>query len=147
MPNVPITAGDPLDDSILITVRPLNNVDKDDDGFDEKLIPLINGQMMMAHQFGIGYNGFRITGTQQTWRDWLGENGSKLEAAKLWLGYSVLMLFDPPDNATQLKSYQDQIDKMEWQLCSKSFTENIVSEYVPEKAQYYSSMMEAIQDE
>ena len=50
-------------ESILISVRPMCNVDKDDDGFDEKLIPLINSQMMIAHhEIGIGINGFNITG-------------------------------------------------------------------------------------
>ena len=40
-------------ESILIYVRPMCNVDKDDDGFDEKLIPLINAQMMIAnHEIG-----------------------------------------------------------------------------------------------
>lgn len=126
-----------LDKPILVDVRVACNVDEEDDGFDKKLIPLINTQIMMAHQFGIGYDGFRITGLTETWRDWLGDAGEKLMAAQTWLGYQVLLLFDPPDNSTMLKSYQDQINKMEWMLCEKSCREGYVKTYVPEKAEFY----------
>lgn len=135
-----------LDTSILVGVRPLCHVDEDDDGFDEQLIPIINGQMMMAHQFGIGYNGFFITGTGETWRQWLGDNGDKLLAVKPWLGYSTRMLFDPPSGGEK-DVIQRQIDKFEWMLCSKSETEGYVKEYVPNKAAYYDGIAEATADE
>lgn len=122
---------DPLDSSILVDVRPANDVDENDNGFDTKLIPLINAQIMMAHQFGIGYDGFVVTGSQQTWRDWLGDNGSKLQAAKTWLSYSVKLLFNPPENATVLKMYRELIEKQEWMLCSKSEIDGYVFEYAP----------------
>ena len=107
--------------SILITVRPMCNVEKDDNGFDEKLIPLINSQIMVAnHEMGVGVNGFNITGENETWAEWLGSAETKLSAAKTWLGYSVLLLFDPPDNGTVLKAIQESVDKMAWMLASKS---------------------------
>ena len=128
---------DPLDRSILVDVRPFCNVDENDNGFDNKLIPLINGQFMMAHEFGIGYDGFRITGSQQKWRDWLGDNGEKLSAAIMWLGLSVAQIFNPSDNATVSKSMQSQIDKQEYLLCGKSGREGMVKDYVPSAASYY----------
>lgn len=110
-----------VENSILISVRPMCNVDEEDTGFDKQLIPLINSQMMVAHhQLGVGINGFNITGPNETWSDWLGEGEAKLAAAKTWLGYSVLLLFDPPDNGTVLKAIQETIAKMEWMLVSKS---------------------------
>ena len=137
----------PSDRSILVDVRVACNVDESDDGFDMKLIPLINGQMMMAHQFGIGFNGFSITGVSETWGDWLGEGCNDLAAAKTWLGYTVLLLFDPPDNSSMLKSYQDQIQKMEWMLCNKSCMNGYVKEYVPTRATFYDRIAEATADE
>lgn len=118
------------DSSILVDVRVACDVEDDDDGFDTKLIPLINGQLMMAHEFGIGREGFMINGTSQTWRDWLGDDADKLMAIQIWLGYSVLLIFNPPDNASVLKSYQDQIQKYEWILCNKSCIEGYVKNYV-----------------
>lgn len=126
-----------MGNSILQDVRVACNVDENDDGFDSKLIPLINGQLMMAHEFGVGYNGFQVTGLEETWGDLLGNDGAKLAAMNTWLGYNVLLLFDPPENSTVLKSYQDQIAKMEWMLCSKSWREGMVKEYVPEAASVY----------
>lgn len=110
-----------INSSILASVRPMCNVESDDAGFDEKLIPLINSQIMVAHhELGIGVNGFNITGDTETWADWLSTGEAKLSAVKTWLGYSVLLLFDPPDNGTVLKSMQEQIDKIAWMLASKS---------------------------
>lgn len=133
--------------SILVTVRPLCNVDEEDNGFDRQLIPLINGQLMVAHQFGVGPNGFRITGETETWQDLLGEHDEELEAIKIWLGYNVLLLFDPPDNSTVLKSYQDQVQKMEWHLSNKSCMEGAVKDFVPDKAAFYDALYAKIEDD
>lgn len=121
-----------LQRSILVDVRSMCNLEENDDSFDKQLIPLINSQLMVAHQFGVGGNAF-IIGASDTWQDLLGPNGAKLAAMQSWLGYSVKLLFDPPDNASVLKSYQDQIQKFEWMLCSKSQSEGTVKEYVTEK--------------
>lgn len=123
--------------SILADVRSACSLESTDSTFDNQLIPLINGQIMMAHQFGIGPSAFVISGITQTWDDWLGEASSDLEAIKIWLGYSVLLLFDPPDNSTVLKAYQDQILKIEWMLREKSEEKGYVKQYVPEKADFY----------
>ncbi len=129
-------------ESILATVRALCNVEENDEGFDDQLIPLINGQIMMAHEFGIGYAGFVVSDESATWTDLLGEHSDLLNAMRIWLGYSVRLLFDPPDNGTVLKSYQDQILKMEWMLCNKSCLEGAVKIYVPEKAAFYENIGE-----
>lgn len=131
-----------ITNSILATVRALCNVEDDDKGFDSQLIPLINGQLMMAHEFGVGFDGFMVRDEHETWKDLLGEHTELLNAVRLWLGYSVLLLFDPPDNGTVLKSYQDQIHKMEWMLCNKSCLEGAVKEYVPDKASFYEGIGE-----
>ena len=123
--------------SILADVRSACNLESTDNSFDRQLIPLINSQMMMAHQFGVGMSGFKIEGPGEIWEDWLGEMGEDLLAIKTWLEYSVLLMFDPPDNSTVLKSYQDQIAKMEWMLREKSEEKGYVKQYVPEKADFY----------
>lgn len=126
-----------MSDSILIDVGLACNVEESDRGFDGQLIPLINSQIMMAHQFGIGPDGYTVTGIKETYQDLLGEHCAKLAAFRTWLGYSVRLLFDPPDNGTVLKSYQDQIAKMEWMLNSKAELDGAVKDYVPEHAKLY----------
>ena len=122
---------------ILADVKSACSVAEYDTGFDDQLILLINSQLMVAHQFGIGFNGFNVVTGNETWQDLLGEHSEYLAAMKTWLGYSVLLLFDPPDNGTVLKSYQDQIQKFEWMLCNKSEREGRVKTYVPEHADFY----------
>lgn len=123
--------------SILADVRSACNLETEDTSFDKQLIPLINSHIMMAHQFGVGTSGFTIEGESETWVDWLGEAGADLASIKTWLGYNVLLMFDPPDNSTVLKSYQDQIAKMEWMLREKTEEKGYVKQYVPEKADFY----------
>lgn len=125
--------------SILADVRSACNLEATDRSFDLQLVPLINSQIMMAHQFGVGISGFKITGPSEIWQDWLGEEGENLQAVKTWLGFSVLLMFDPPDNGTVLKAYQDQILKIEWMLKEKSEEKGYVKQYVPEKADFYDS--------
>ena len=129
--------------SILADVRSACNLEADDTSFDSQLIPLINSQMMMAHQFGVGYGGFTIDNVNASWEDWLGEAANDMAAIKTWLGFSVLLLFDPPDNGTLLKSYQDQIAKMEWMLREKTEEKGYVKQYVPEKASFYEDASES----
>ena len=126
-----------MNDSILADVRSACNLVRDDNSFDDKLIPLINSQLMMAHQFGVGYSNFMITGSTETWEDWLGSMGQDLAAIRTWVGYNVLLLFDPPENGSVLKAYQDQIQKIEWMLREKTEEKGYVKEYVPEKADFY----------
>lgn len=120
--ETPVVTDEPaVSNSILISVRPMCNVDENDNGFDKQLIPLINSQMMVAnHEMGVGIDGFNIAGENEEWSDWLGEGEDRLAAIKTWLGYSVLLLFDPPDNATVLKAIQQTVDKFAWMLESKS---------------------------
>lgn len=128
-----------MNGSILEDVRSMCNLEHDDTSFDKQLIPLINTQIMMAHQFGVGIGGFTIEDASATWDDWLLTYtvGDNLAAIRTWLGYSVLLMFDPPDNGSVLKAYQDQILKYEWMLKEKTEEKGYVKEYVPEKADFY----------
>lgn len=120
------------DDSILISIRPMCNVDRNDPSFDEQLIPLINASMMIAHHnLGIGVNGFNITGTDETWEQWLGEAAPRLSAAKTWLGYKVFTIFDPPENGTVSQAYNNLIEEAAWTLCSKSRLEGYAETLYP----------------
>ena len=131
-----------MDNSILEDVRSMCNLERTDNSFDNQLIPLINSHMMMAHQFGVG-----IEDDTLTWSSWVGSAGENLAAIKTWLGYSVLLAFDPPDNSTVLKAYQDMIAKMEWMLREKSEEMGYVKMYVPEKADFYEDPEESADSE
>lgn len=124
--------------SILADVRSACNLEKFDTSFDNQLIPLINTQLMMAHQFGVGPDWFQITGESETWHDWLGPFVNDLSSVKTWVGFNVLLMFDPPDNSTVLKSYRDQIDKIEYMLREKVEEKGYVKHYVKGKDDFYN---------
>lgn len=123
--------------SILVDVRSMCNLEPDDDSFDNQLIPLINTQMMMAHQFGVGWESAYVQDEELTWADWVEVPGEQLRAIKTWVGYNVLLAFDPPDNGTVLKAYQDMLAKIEWMLREKTEEKGYVKLFVPEKADFY----------
>ena len=129
--------------SILVDVRSACNLEEDDSSFDKQLIPLINTQIMMAHQFGVGWGMFSVTDENQTWADWVEVPGEDLRAIKTWLGYSVMLMFDPPENGTVLKAYQDMLAKMEWMLREKTEEKGYVKMFVPEKADFYEDEAES----
>lgn len=126
-----------MDHSILMDVRSMCNLEPHDYTFDNQLIPLINTQLMMAHQFGVGWSSFAVRDESQTWADWVEIPGEDLRAIKTWVGYSVLLAFDPPDNGTVLKAYQDMLAKIEWMLREKTEEKGYVKLFVPEKADFY----------
>lgn len=136
-----------MDKSILEDVRSMCNLERTDNSFDNQLIPLINTQMMMAHQFGIGYDLYSVSSEDQTWDSWLGASAWALASVKTWLGYSVLLAFDPPDNGSVLKAYQEMVAKIEWMLREKSEEMGYVKEYVPEKADFYEDSEESADSE
>ena len=131
-----------MSESILMDVRVACDLEAIDSSFDEKLIQLINGKFMDAHEFGVGYDGFTIMDTSATWSDWLGAGEKYLAGAKTWLGYSVKLMFDPPTNATELQVLESQIKKFEVRLRDKSCTDGYVKEYVPSKADFYDSLLD-----
>lgn len=131
-----------MDNFILADVKAACSIAEDDNGFDEQLKQLINSQLMVARQFGVGRDGFMVQSGNETWDDLLGEHGSQLAAIKTWLGYSVLLMFDPPDNGSVLKAYQDQLQKLEWMLYNKTEVEGHVKSYVPEQADFYDELYE-----
>lgn len=110
--------------SILMGVREACNISPEDDGFDSKLIPLINAQFTTSHhRLGVGFNGFRIHDASSVWSDWLGSAEDKLDAAKTWLGLNVYKIFDPPENGSVMKALEETIKELEWTLTSKSCLE------------------------
>ena len=84
-------------ESILKEVR--DNIIHDDEctDFDNELIPLINSYLMTLNQNGIGVVGYRVTGEDQTWAEFL-EGNKILEATIEYVNLTPLQVlqFLPP---------------------------------------------------
>lgn len=108
-------------DSILESVKyNIGRYALDDDNFDADLIMDINTVLMTLWQIGIGTKLFSITGSSETWDDFLGEDFSpdkvNLEGVKTYTALSTRMLFDPPTNPSVSQVITDKISELEWRL-------------------------------
>lgn len=102
-----------MDESILVTVRKACNLSETDDSFDGQLIIHTNSYLFRLAQIGIGSKGFSITGTTEKWSDFIPENFSNFEAAKSYVGLNVLLVFDPPQNASVLAMVKEMVNAFE----------------------------------
>lgn len=103
-----------LRDSILASVRKITGVSIWDGAFDDDLILHINGALMIVWQLGIGEKGFRITGEEETWADFLGGD-EHLELVKPYVAMKVRMAFDTPTGSVA-EALKGLIDEYEHRL-------------------------------
>lgn len=112
-----------MNESILQTIKKLIGLDNEDSSFNTDLIIHINSVFFILYQLGVGPDpAFSITGTGETWADFLGEDISKFEAIKTYIYMKTRIVFDPPTNATIMESLKSAIDEYEFRLnveCSK----------------------------
>lgn len=104
-----------MNDSILESVKKLIGLDSAYDAFDTDIIIHINSVLMLLNQLGVGTKGFSITGSTETWADFLGED-SKLHMAKSYVAMKTRLVFDPPTNGTVMEALKQSISEMEWRL-------------------------------
>lgn len=102
-----------MTDSILDTIKSMLGPDAAYDVFDQDIIVLINMVFTTLQQLGVGpENGFRITGSEETWADYLG-NAENLESVKSYMFMRVKMIFDPPASSSAMTAYQDACKELE----------------------------------
>ena len=106
-----------MNDSILLTIRKLIGPGGDHEFFDQDYIIHINTALMVLRQLGVGpKNGFAITGSTETWADFLGSKVGFLEAVKTYVFLKVKKVFDPPASGTMAEAMNSMISELEWRL-------------------------------
>lgn len=103
-------------DSILTSVKKMLGIDASYEHFDADIIMHINTVISILTQLGVGPDsGYTITGTEDTWGDWVGESTS-LSSVKSFVYLKVRLLFDPPTSSSLIDSYNRLISELEWRL-------------------------------
>lgn len=106
-----------MNDSILLTIRKLIGPGGDHEFFDDDYIIHINSVFAILRQLGVGPKlGYAITGTSETWADFLGEQGSLLELVKSYTYLKVKKIFDPPASGTMASAMDSLINELEWRI-------------------------------
>ena len=104
------------DESILMSIKKLLNVDETDDAFDVDIGMLINSQFMTLAQLGIGpAEGFSVHDADVTWSDF-SDDKTLIDAVKEFIYLKVRMIFDPPASSVVADAYNSRIHEVEWRL-------------------------------
>ncbi|MBQ6446460.1 MAG: hypothetical protein IJJ10_03225 [Bacillus sp. (in: Bacteria)] len=104
-------------DSILLTIKKMIGGWENEDAFDTDLIVHINSYLNTLNQLGVGPDDpFVITGSEETWEDFLGEDIKKLELVKTYLYANVKIAFDPPSTSFGIDALKEIAKEAEWRL-------------------------------
>lgn len=105
-------------DSILETVKQgIGGIDPSIDVFDPDLIIHVNSVLFILNQLGVADTKFfRITGPNETWSDFLGEDEFTIELVKSYMCLKVKLLFDPPTTGVLHEAMERQISEFEWRI-------------------------------
>lgn len=108
-----------MDESILKTIKSMLNIDGDITDFDQELIVLINASLSTLYQLGIGSSQFKITGTDETWSQLLGEKDYYLESVKELIYIDVRLIFDPPLSSMVTDAYKERRQEDQWRIAAQ----------------------------
>ncbi len=104
------------DESILMSIKKLLNVEEDDTAFDTDIGMLINAEFMTLHQLGIGPDeGFSIHEADTVWTDF-SKDKTLLDAVKTYIYMKVRMIFDPPASSVVADAFNSRIHELEFRL-------------------------------
>lgn len=104
-------------ESILKSIKKMLGPTEDYDYFDPDIMIHINSVLMILNQLGVGpKNGFFITGADETWADYLGDDIHKIELVKSYIYLKVKLIFDPPTTGVLHEAMERQIQEFEWRL-------------------------------
>lgn len=104
-----------MNNSILNTIKEMVGIEASDSNFDLEVIVLINSAIVVLNQLGVGTKGFRITGSAETWSNYLGTL-AEIEMAKNYIYHRVRRTFDPPSSSHVATAIDNEIKELEWRL-------------------------------
>ena len=109
-------------DSILYSIKQLLGIDVTYRAFDEEIIMHINSALMVLTQLGVGpKDGFKITGPNETWNDFLGEYEPKFKGVRSYVHAKVRLMWDTAGlNGSVLDAIQRTVQEFEWRLNVRS---------------------------
>ena len=106
-----------MEQSILNTIKKMLGPDDSYDVFDTDIIIHINTALSILAQLGVGAKkGFRITGAEETWDNFITDGSVDLESVKSYIYMKVKMVFDPPSSSFVMKAMEDSCKELEWRL-------------------------------
>lgn len=104
-------------ESILDSIKKMLGAPEEYNAFDEQIKIHINSVFSILDQLGVGNGKFVITGSDETWDDFiLADDDLSIEEVKSYVYLKVKMIFDPPTSGTVAEAFKNQISEFEWRL-------------------------------
>ena len=106
-----------MDESILASIKPLVNIEEDDDSFDSDLISYINTAFALLRRVGAGpKEGFIITDDTTTWKEFT-QDKVVFALAKTYVSQKVRLEFDISSlTAATIEALKRSNAEIEWTL-------------------------------
>ena len=96
---------------------PNSGIPQDYAVFDQEIIGLINSELAVLSQLGIGKSNevFSITGTGEVWSDFL--NSTELVSlVAMYIAIRVKIIFDPPSSSIVMDSLNKRADELSFRI-------------------------------
>lgn len=104
------------DNSIIMSIKKLLNVEHNDPAFDTNIGMAINAEFMTLHQLGIGPDEpFYVNDADTVWTDF-SDDKTLINAVKQYVFLKVRMIFDPPTSSSVAESYNSRIHELEFRM-------------------------------
>lgn len=112
-------------DSILLSVKKLLGISREDNSFDMDLIIHINSIFVILFQMGVGPDSpFSIQDEGSKWTDFIEESDKKFDTVKSYVFMKCRMMFDPPSGST-MDAYNNVLDELTFRLSVSAESEII----------------------
>lgn len=103
-----------MNGSILDDIKKLLGLTSQYVAFDRDILMHINASIWRLRQLGVGKDNFIVSDRKQTWRDYLGDDLTKMAIVQRYIYYDVRIAFDPPtNNASLYNAYNQEKEKLE----------------------------------
>ena len=104
------------DESILMSIKKLLNIEENDPAFDTDIGMLINNEFMTLQQLGIGpEEGFSVHDADVSWAAFSTDK-TLIDTVKAFIYLKVRMIFDPPASSVVADACNSRIHELEWRL-------------------------------
>lgn len=105
-----------MNESILTSIKKMLGITEEYEHFDADIILSINTVLGILTQLGVGpKTGFSIQDKTTVWGDLLASD-TRLEMVKNYVHLRVKIMFDPPQNASLAKVFEDEAKELEWRI-------------------------------
>lgn len=104
-----------MEESILKSVKKMLGLPPEDDHFDIDIITNINSAIVVLNQLGVGDGTFAVTGDEETWTDFLGEN-KKFNLVRSYIVMKVRIWYDPPTQNSHIEAVERSIKELECRI-------------------------------